>query len=72
MALALKQNGVLVIDFLTPTKSSIPLKPIIANNAELFCLKSKKIVNHAIVKRIEFSDADKNFYFEETVSLLKT
>lgn len=72
VALALKQNGVLVIDFFNSNKiiDSFKTDYTEQRGTILFEIK-KKIVNNAIVKRIEFSDANKNFYFEETVSLLK-
>lgn len=72
VALALKQNGVLVIDFFNSNKiiDSFKTDYTEQRGSIVFDIK-KKIVNNAIVKRIEFSDANKNFYFEETVSLLK-
>lgn len=71
-ALSLKKNGVFVIDFFNSEKVTASFKSEYAEQRGNLNFKiKKKIVNNTIVKRIEFSDENKNYYFEETVSLLK-
>jgi cyclopropane fatty-acyl-phospholipid synthase-like methyltransferase len=71
VAAALKPGGVFVVDFFNSKKVESEFK---SNYTEQrgdvhFDIK-KKIENHAIRKRIEFSTEDKNYFFEESVSLL--
>lgn len=71
-ALSLKEEGVLVIDFFNSQKIIDSFKTdYLEQRGNVHFEIKKKIVNNAIIKRIEFSDAGKNFYFEETVSLLR-
>lgn len=72
LAASLKPEGVVVIDFFNSEKvtSSFKSNYVEQRGHVTFDIK-KKIENNAIVKRIEFSDAGKNFYFEETVSLFR-
>jgi SAM-dependent methyltransferase len=68
---ALKPSGVFVVDFFNAEKvraSIVPEQTIQRNGIE-FLIK-KTIQNNAVTKRIEFSDRQKNYYFEEHVSLL--
>jgi SAM-dependent methyltransferase len=71
VSLALKPQGVFVIDFFNSAKIIGSFKSIYIEQRDTVTFEiKKKIINNAIVKRIEFTDAGKNFYFEETVSLL--
>ncbi len=71
-ALSLKEGGVVVIDFFNSQKIIDSFKTdYLEQRGDIHFEIKKKIVNNAIIKRIEFSDAGKNFYFEETVSLLR-
>lgn len=71
-ALSLKEGGVVVIDFFNSQKIIDSFKTdYLEQRGDLHFEIKKKIVNNAIIKRIEFSDVGKNFYFEETVSLLR-
>ncbi|MBP7808046.1 MAG: class I SAM-dependent methyltransferase [Bacteroidia bacterium] len=68
---ALKPGGVFVIDFfnvIDVTTCMIADKKMSVEGIEFHILK--KIENNKIIKRIEFSDKGKNYYFEEKVSLL--
>lgn len=72
VALALKKEGVLVIDFFNSQKVVRSFKSEYTEQRGNITFEiKKKIENSAIIKRIEFSDRGKNFYFEETVSLLQ-
>jgi SAM-dependent methyltransferase len=72
VALSLKQDGVFVIDFFNSEKVIGSFKSNYTEQRGNIVFEIKKtIVNNAIIKRIEFSDNSKNYYFEETVSLLK-
>jgi SAM-dependent methyltransferase len=69
---SLKRNGVFLIDFFNAEKiekNYVPQSYILKNNIQFNI--QKKIENNKIVKRIEFADMEKNYYFEETVTLLK-
>ena len=72
VAKALKPNGVFVVDFLNSENISNSIKTSYQEKREDVIFKiEKKIENNSIIKHIEFSDGDKDFYFEESVSLLK-
>jgi SAM-dependent methyltransferase len=72
VAKALKPNGVFVVDFLNSENISNSIKTSYQEKKEDVIFKiEKKIENNSIIKHIEFSDGDKDFYFEESVSLLK-
>ena len=72
VAKALKPNGVFVVDFLNSENISNSIKTSYQEKREDIIFKiEKKIENNSIIKHIEFSDGDKDFYFEESVSLLK-
>ena len=67
---ALKPNGIFVIDFLNSEKVSASIKDeYIEQRGEITFKIKKKIINNAIHKRIEFNCHDKDYYFEELVSL---
>jgi SAM-dependent methyltransferase len=71
-ALALKTDGVFVIDFFNSEKVTASFKTEYTEQRGNITFEiKKKIVSNTIVKRIEFSDNNKSYYFEETVSLLK-
>lgn len=72
VALSLKPGGVFVIDFFNSEKviSSFKTDYVERREGIVFDIK-KTIKDGAIVKRIEFSDNNHNYYFEEWVSLLK-
>jgi len=73
VAAALKHNGCFVIDFLNAEKiceASFQPKYTEQRGDITFVIR-KKIVNNAIIKHIEFTDAGKAYYFEESVSLLR-
>lgn len=68
---ALKPGGVFVIDFfnvIDVTNCMIADKKMTVEGIEFHILK--KIEDNKIIKRIEFSDKGKDYYFEEKVSLL--
>lgn len=72
VANSLKPNGVFVIDFFNSEKVTIALNSKYEEQrADINFKIEKKISNKVIHKRIEFSNNDKDYYFEETVSLLK-
>lgn len=72
VGLALKKEGVFVIDFFNSNKVISSFKSAYnEKRGEINFEIKKKIVNNTIIKRIEFSDKGKNYYFEESVSLLK-
>jgi len=72
VALALKEEGVFVIDFFNSNKVINSFKSeYYEKRGDISFEIKKKIINDAILKRIEFSDNGKNYYFEESVSLLK-
>ena len=72
VAKSLKPNGVFVVDFLNSENISNSIKTSYQEKREDVIFKiEKKIENNSIIKHIEFSDGDKDFYFEESVSLLK-
>jgi SAM-dependent methyltransferase len=69
---ALRPGGVFVIDFFNSEKieRSLHADYIEKRGAVHFHIQ-KKIVNNAIQKRIEFNFEGREYYFEESVSLLK-
>jgi len=71
VANALQKEGVFVIDFLNAEKIPVSLdtKYIEQRDAIAFHI-SKKVVDNTICKRIEFNAGGKEYYFEESVSLL--
>ncbi|WP_317898783.1 class I SAM-dependent methyltransferase [Aurantibacillus circumpalustris] len=70
--LALKKDGVFVIDFFNSNKVISSFKSEYhEQRGEIAFEIKKKIENNAIIKHIEFNENGKNFYFEETVSLLQ-
>ncbi|MEO6302203.1 MAG: class I SAM-dependent methyltransferase [Bacteroidia bacterium] len=72
VAKALKPNGIFVIDFFNSEKVSSSLKgDYIEQRGEVTFKINKKINNNAIHKRIEFNCHNKDYYFEEFVSLFK-
>jgi len=70
VALSLKKEGVFVIDFFNSYKviSSFKSEYHEQRGNVTFDIH-KKIAGNTILKRIEFSDQGKNYYFEESVSL---
>ena len=71
VALSLKPGGVFVIDFLNAARTVAALKPAYQEKrGELTFEIRKSVKGSNIVKRIEFEDQGKQFYFEECVSLL--
>ena len=72
VANSLKPNGVFVIDFLNSENITASINSKYEEQrADITFKIEKKIENNAIIKRIEFSNNDKDYYFEEFVSLLK-
>lgn len=72
VALGLKPGGVFVIDFFNSKKIENSLhSDYIEERGDIRFNIQKKIQNNAIFKRIEFNCDDKEYYFEEWVSLLK-
>lgn len=70
IAKALKPNGYFVLDFFNSEKVMAGLKPTYTEQRGDITFKiEKKIINKAISKRIEFKDKNKDYYFEESVSL---
>ena len=69
---ALKPGGELVVDFFNAHKvvKSFHSQYIEKRGNITFRIR-KKIENNTIVKHIEFNCENKNYYFEETVSLLR-
>jgi ubiquinone/menaquinone biosynthesis C-methylase UbiE len=73
--LSLREEGIFVVDFFNSEKiKESCLTAFTAyqekRNAITFNI-NKKVVENSIVKHIEFSDGGKNYYFEESVSLLR-
>ncbi len=72
VSLALKPGAVFVIDFLNAGKTVASLRTnYVEKRGELDFSICKTVKDRSIVKRIEFEDEGKKFYFEECVSLLK-
>lgn len=72
VAKALKPNGVFVVDFLNSESIANFINSKYQEQRETITFKiEKKIENNSIIKHIEFTDGNKDFYFEESVSLLK-
>jgi 2-polyprenyl-3-methyl-5-hydroxy-6-metoxy-1,4-benzoquinol methylase len=72
VALSLKPQGVFVIDFLNATKTVAAVKPKYQEQrGELTFEITKTVKGNSIVKRIEFQDEGKQYFFEECVSLLR-
>lgn len=69
---SLKQNGILVIDFLNAEKVATELIPeqTIIKSGISFQIQ-RKIDNHRIVKTINFTDCSKNYTYQEKVQLLR-
>lgn len=68
---ALVDKGVFVIDFFNSEKTAASLIPETKEKrGDITFHISRKIISNRIVKRIEFSDNNKNYFFEESVSLL--
>jgi SAM-dependent methyltransferase len=68
---ALKSNGYFVVDFFNANKVCNSMKPTYCEKrGEIVFNIHKQIINNEIHKRIEFTDNGKNYFFEETVSLL--
>lgn len=69
---ALKPGGLFVVDFFNVTDVKTCMQPDNKINIEGIEFNiCKKIENNKVIKRIEFSDKGKNYFFEEKVSLLK-
>jgi SAM-dependent methyltransferase len=73
VAEALKKNGCFVIDFLNAEKicEASFMPEYTEQRGDITFVIHKKIMNNAIIKRIEFSDKGRHYYFEESVSLLR-
>ncbi|MDO9001490.1 MAG: class I SAM-dependent methyltransferase [Bacteroidota bacterium] len=72
IANSLKPNGVFVIDFFNSKKVASTLKTdYIEQRGDITFKIKKQIANNAISKRIEFNANNHQYYFEESVSLLK-
>jgi len=72
VALSIKKEGVFVIDFFNSNKVMSSFKSEYnEQRGDINFEIKKKIINRAIIKRIEFSHKGKNYYFEESVSLLQ-
>lgn len=70
VSLSLKKNGLFVVDFFNSAKViSSFVSGYHEDRGHIQFDITKKIINNAIVKRIEFSDEGRNYYFEEYVSL---
>ncbi|MBL7922400.1 MAG: class I SAM-dependent methyltransferase [Bacteroidia bacterium] len=70
IAKALKPNGIFVLDFFNTKKVMTGLKPTYTEQRGDITFKiEKKIIDKAILKRIEFTNEGKDYYFEESVSL---
>jgi cyclopropane fatty-acyl-phospholipid synthase-like methyltransferase len=72
VAKSLKPRGVFVIDFLNAYRVETSNYPDLIEKREAvnFHIR-KKITNDAIIKRIDFESEGRDYYFEESVSLLK-
>jgi SAM-dependent methyltransferase len=68
---ALKLNGYFVVDFFNANKVCTSIQPNYTEKRGdiVFCIH-KQIIDNTINKRIEFTVNGKNYFFEETVSLL--
>lgn len=72
LAASLKPKGLVVVDFFNSEKVIASFKPnYTEQRGDITFDINKTVVNNSIVKRIEFSDKEKKYYFEESVSLLK-
>jgi ubiquinone/menaquinone biosynthesis C-methylase UbiE len=72
VALALKRGGVFVIDFLNAKKIVETLNPAYdEKRKEVTFHITKKVRGDSVVKRIEFADHGRSYFFEECVSLLR-
>jgi SAM-dependent methyltransferase len=72
VALSLKPGSVFVIDFLNAERTVKAIRPSYTEKRGEIDFDIHKSVNgNSIVKRIEFSDHGKKFFFEECVSLLR-
>lgn len=71
VTLSLKDKGVFVIDFFNSNKVVASFKSAyVEQRGDITFQIHKTIKDKAILKRIEFNDKDKHYYFEESVSLL--
>jgi SAM-dependent methyltransferase len=69
---SLLPGGSFVMDYFNSAKvSNLNSAPYIETRGELVFSIGKTIRNKSIVKRIEFTDQGHDYYFEETVNLLK-
>lgn len=69
---ALKPNGVFLIDFLNQNLISCNGNTILMEQRENITFKiNKRIEHNRVLKKINFEDGDKKYYFEEKVDLLK-
>ena len=68
---SLKPGGEFVVDFFNAAKVRATYNPEYTEHREKldFCIK-KRIEDHKIIKRIDFSDKGANYFFEESVALL--
>jgi SAM-dependent methyltransferase len=72
VAKALKPNGYFVIDFFNAEKVLSSIKTdYIEKRGEITFKIKKEIISNVINKTIAFSSHNKDYYFEESVSLLK-
>lgn len=72
VASSLKTNGIFVIDFLNSENIANSINTSYQEQRGNVTFRiEKKIENNSIIKHIEFTDGNKDFYFEESVSLLK-
>ncbi len=72
VANSLKENGLFVVDFFNVDKIQETIKPsYVEQRGEVTFHIKKTIAQKAILKRIEFNKDGKDYYFEESVSLLK-
>ncbi|MBA3681930.1 MAG: class I SAM-dependent methyltransferase [Bacteroidetes bacterium] len=70
VAKASKPNGYFVLDFFNSEKVIAGFKPnYIEQRGDITFKIEKKIINKAILKHIEFKNNNKEYYFEESVSL---
>lgn len=72
VANALKPGGVFVIDFLNAEKIPKDLDTTYTEHRDQLNFHiHKRVMHNSICKRIEFSDNGRDYYFEETVTLLR-
>ena len=72
VALALKPGSVFVIDFLNVNRTIATLNPsYVEKRGEMDFKITKEVKGESIVKRIEFADKGRSYFFEECVSLLR-